>query len=1011
MLYARLDQAERAQADAEARAHEQQRTRVAAKKRAKDAKATRIAEEHTSALAADFVATAVSAAYSQATDVPTRQFPLVGWPRVELHGLVNMPHLNGRIGIADRVNAEGRYVVRDVASGNTICVRPANISAATSAAPTSAAPTFAAPTTAAISALSWRPPHNLSDPVPDHLSDGASDGMSTRSEMGWDCMCDSDSESDNDVVQPEVSIQPSAYIFPEEVRPSQVVTNHLGCDGLLGGRFQSARLPVEFATASSAAAVSASATVRPALFALLSSAALSWAAPHDLSNPVPDDDDPDMPDWDACEYIEADQSDSEDEDDVGDALAWPARATAQPVVPAAPAAFTFAHSCQGSCGDATCTASAVAITTAEAVTAAPTECAPSTGAPSTAAATAATPIAAATPAATESVAAVESVSAGGDHVLLRPADRLWSHTHHWRDATDIGTAAHRLHRVVRQRKAALVWMTPGNQVEMLQAAGDCEAPEGSCEKCMKLPQCVVELMCGHWLCKDCMQEHVAQRDTGRSCPNCKQKTIRPESVWIRWAAPPTAEQRKERANEWARTMRNPITITYELQHANSAAVAPIAASPPSTSIPPAPRSSAPPPPPAQPPYAPTPQPTSAGHECTLEEYALALDQMRSKLLKQAITIDEMQQQHAEELAERDARHQVELSVVSDTLREVEIAHEELKKTSAQAEKVLRERVATLQQQIITLKQQIGGGNWLSAISNAKQDAAKVKSQQTVIDKLSQLAGGPNLRAKGENLLKYLQTHTAAVKAGILPDLQAEHPLQAGDVNLSPARVDQLCAHLEMQLMGAGAGNVARTRLLVSSLMKRPAVQRLMGKRQTHEERLNKVARQMVDSAAGVLGHLTTGKRGSRSLEDHERFEAIVAALTPDDASSLHIISTIEELLGIHHKQIERAQVHGPCLSPYSNGFCSPSSRPPSLGRSEGWTPTMTVKQVPSHAPPRSRAGSGMTTEAGAGVSRSTTGTRRLVSIPMLARRSAIERWAPAIFELHSCHTRGWLLPC
>ena len=54
---------------------------------------------------------------------------------------------------------------------------------------------------------------------------------------------------------------------------------------------------------------------------------------------------------------------------------------------------------------------------------------------------------------------------------------------------------------------------------------------------------------------------------------------------------------------------------------------------------------------------------------------------------------------------------------------------------------------------------------------------------------------------------------------------------------------------------------------------------------------------MVDSAAGVLGHLTTGKRGSRSLADHAHFEAILAALIPEDASALHFISTIEELLG------------------------------------------------------------------------------------------------------------------
>eukprot|EP00966_Prymnesium_polylepis_P331563 7387143-Prymnesium_polylepis.1 len=317
-----------------------------------------------------------------------------------------------------------------------------------------------------------------------------------------------------------------------------------------------------------------------------------------------------------------------------------------------------------------------------------------------------------------------------------------------------------------------------------------------------------------------MREHIANRDAGRSCPHCHQRTIRPASAWIRWAEPPTAEQRKERANKWQRTKRNPIAISYALQHANSSAAAPSAASP-ANSLPVA---AAPPDEPATA-TAPPGEPATAT-EPTLpaserEQFMLAIDQFKSKLLKQAITIDEMQQRHAEELAQQDARHQVELSFVGDTLREVEAAHEELMEASAHAEKVLRERVATLQQQ---LQQHLGAPNWLSAMSNAKRNAATVKAQQATIDELSQLAGGPRLRAKGERLLKYLQTHTAAVKAGILPDLQADHPSQAADVNLTAARVDQLCAHLEQQLMGAGAGNVARTRLLISSLMKRPAVQ-------------------------------------------------------------------------------------------------------------------------------------------------------------------------------------------
>jgi hypothetical protein len=676
---------------------------------------------------------------------------------VELHGLVNVPHLNGHIGVADRVNEQGRYVVRDAASGQTFNVSPANVSASSQRATTIVAAQL--PSTI-------QPPTTIQPPA-------ASTQQSPAAATGFL----------SDVVQPGVSIQPSAYIFPEEVRPSQVVTNHLGRDGLLGGQFQSALLPVEFATASSAAAVSASTTVRPASWALLSSAALSWAAPHDLSYPPEDDCDdcdcddcgcddcgsnassvnPAMPGLDSPPDTSAAGSDVANLDDLNECA--PVQSITQPASHPAASAFSFAHCCQGGCCAAERASDSVA-TVADTIT----------------------PVATTASAAASANAAPATPTNSSAHVDMPPAT-----------ATAASTAA-----------------TPG--------------PATSAE--------------------------------GSS--------------------------------------------------------------------------------------------SSAELQAELQDHKLALKQMKAKLMAQAAHIEELEVQQAEEEASRaqqeaqraederaraereeqsEVQHKVELQLMADEVRGAEEALGELLAAKGAAEEVLRQRVATLQQQI-------GGGNWLSAVGNAKRDAATVKAQKATIDELSQLAGGPRLRAKGENLLKYLQTHAAAVKAGILPDLLAEHPSQAKDVDLHPARVDQLCAHLEMQLMGAGAGNVARTRLLISSLMKRPAVQRLMGKSQTHEERLNKVARQMVKSAAGVLGHLTTGKRGSRSLEDHERFETIVAALTPDDASSLHVISTIEELLGIDHKQIERAQVRQSCLTPLVCPTLAilglPDSNPDPLASSSPW---------------------------------------------------------------------------
>ena len=44
-------------------------------------------------------------------------------------------------------------------------------------------------------------------------------------------------------------------------------------------------------------------------------------------------------------------------------------------------------------------------------------------------------------------------------------------------------------------------------------------------------------------------------------------------------------------------------------------------------------------------------------------------------------------------------------------------------------------------------------------------------------------------------------------------------------------------------------------------------------------------------------------RGSRSAEDHLRFEAIVTALVPDECSQLELGRAVCELLGIHHEQL------------------------------------------------------------------------------------------------------------
>ena len=221
----------------------------------------------------------------------------------------------------------------------------------------------------------------------------------------------------------------------------------------------------------------------------------------------------------------------------------------------------------------------------------------------------------------------------------------------------------------------------------------------------------------------------------------------------------------------------------------------------------------------------------------------------------------------------------------------------------------------LQARISSLEQQLGGTNWLSARSKVASAQSEVRSLKVLSDadraKLKELNDllkvGPRLAAKGDQLLGQLGSEGAARAAMLLDELVAPPPESANDVGLTDRRVEQLVAHIEQQLFAAGAGQVARTKLLIAALLKRPAVQRLLTRHDSRAERLARTAVQMIDHAKGVLQQLTTARRGSRSLADHQRFETIVAALVPDNATEDGMMTAIGELLGIHWEQIDRAQ--------------------------------------------------------------------------------------------------------
>ena len=57
--------------------------------------------------------------------------------------------------------------------------------------------------------------------------------------------------------------------------------------------------------------------------------------------------------------------------------------------------------------------------------------------------------------------------------------------------------------------------------------------------------------------------------------------------------------------------------------------------------------------------------------------------------------------------------------------------------------------------------------------------------------------------------------------------------------MTDRRVDQLAHHLEQQLFFGGAGDVARTKLLLEALDKRPAIQKLRNRRDAKTARLSR----------------------------------------------------------------------------------------------------------------------------------------------------------------------------
>mmetsp|Transcript_42946 Transcript_42946/g.139353 ORF Transcript_42946/g.139353 Transcript_42946/m.139353 type:complete len:148 (-) Transcript_42946:159-602(-) len=114
-----------------------------------------------------------------------------------------------------------------------------------------------------------------------------------------------------------------------------------------------------------------------------------------------------------------------------------------------------------------------------------------------------------------------------------------------------------------------------------------------------------------------------------------------------------------------------------------------------------------------------------------------------------------------------------------------------------------------------------------------------------------------MRAKGGELLRHVGSASDVAAAGLSAELAAPAPTSAADVGLTERWVDELAAHLEEQIFFAGAGEVARTKLIAAALMKRRAVQRVLDKTDARTARLQRAMAAITVTIVGVSSTLSS----------------------------------------------------------------------------------------------------------------------------------------------------------
>ena len=205
-------------------------------------------------------------------------------------------------------------------------------------------------------------------------------------------------------------------------------------------------------------------------------------------------------------------------------------------------------------------------------------------------------------------------------------------------------------------------------------------------------------------------------------------------------------------------------------------------------------------------------------------------------------------------------------------------------------------------------------------------SSKVVSQE-LIDAGASLGKQLSTKAGARELLADASAHSqSSVRnwtGGTMPE-----------AGLTKRRVNQFAQHIEAVILGAGAGDLGRTQIMLAAVLDRPVIQRMLSvhgsievrkdvTRQNRPQKAVDAAMKMLDHARETLHHLSNrGKqgdrdrfgrsndnRGTRHAQSQLAFETIVAALLPDDASEDQSLRIIGELLGLNWEQLHRASLH------------------------------------------------------------------------------------------------------